>query len=42
MTINFCQMSQDVGKLMCQIAQVPLYMCCLQIINTISTQNVEI
>jgi len=24
-TINFCQMSQDVGKLRCQIAQVPLY-----------------
>jgi hypothetical protein len=24
-TINFCQMSQDVGKLRCRIAQVPLY-----------------
>ena len=24
-TINFCQMSQDVGKLRCQIAQVALY-----------------
>ena len=25
-TINFCGMSQEVGKLRCQIAQVPLYM----------------
>jgi hypothetical protein len=25
-TINFCRMSQDVGKLRCRIAQVPLYM----------------
>ena len=25
-TINFCWMSQDVGKLRCRIAQVPLYM----------------
>jgi hypothetical protein len=24
-TINFCRMSQDVGKLRCRIAQVPLY-----------------
>jgi len=24
-TIHFCQMSQDVGKLGCWIAQVPLY-----------------
>jgi hypothetical protein len=24
-TIKFCRMSQDVGKLRCQIAQVPLY-----------------
>jgi hypothetical protein len=24
-TINFCRMSQDVGKLSCRIAQVPLY-----------------
>jgi hypothetical protein len=24
-TINFCQMSQDGGKLRCRIAQVPLY-----------------
>ena len=25
-TINFCRMSQDVGKLRCRIAQVPLYL----------------
>ena len=24
-TINFCRMSQDVGKLRCRIAQVPVY-----------------
>ena len=24
-TVNFCRMSQDVGKLRCQIAKVPLY-----------------
>jgi hypothetical protein len=26
-------MSQDVGKLRCQIAQVPLYMTCIKAIN---------
>ena len=24
-TINFCRMSQDIGKLRCRSAQVPLY-----------------
>jgi len=26
-TIDLCRMSQDVGKLRCRIAQVPLYIC---------------
>ena len=29
-TINFCRMSQDVGKLSCQIAQAPLFLALLQ------------
>ena len=39
-TINFCWMSQDVGKLRCRIAQVPLYRQTTRYNNCLTSLNV--